>query len=83
MEKQVAILMGNEVDRRVVVTEDGNGHFRWYEEAFVTLDETPEGGVIYEYWSSVWIPPGLYSNAADAIADAKAHFDWLRASAAD
>lgn len=63
--------------RRVVIERVPSGNFRYYEEHFVTVDETAEGGGIYDYWTPMGFS-GLYPSVLDAQNDAAARLPWLR-----
>ena len=62
--------------RRVVIESTPSGNFRYYEEHFVTVDETAEGGGIYDYWRPMELS-GLYPSVLDAQNDAAARLSWF------
>jgi hypothetical protein len=64
--------------RRVVIQRTSSGNFRYYEEHFVTVDETADGGGIYDYWDMTGVS-GLYPSVLDAQNDAARKIAWLDA----
>ena len=66
-----------DAERRVVVERLPSGLYRYCEEHFMTVDETADGGGIYDYWSTVHFS-GLYPSTLDAQNDAARRLPWLR-----
>lgn len=63
--------------RRVTIGRTSSGNFHYYEEHFVTVDETADGGGIYDFWE-IMDHSGLYPSVLDAQNDAAMKLSWLR-----
>ncbi len=64
--------------KRVLIERTSSGNFRYREEHFVTVDETADGGGIYDFWEMMGAS-GLYPSVLDAQNDAAREFAWLAA----
>lgn len=65
-------------EARLVIERMPSGHCQFYEERLVVVDETAEGGGIYEYWRPGPFS-GLYPSLPDARNDAANTLAWFRA----
>ena len=63
--------------KRCAIVQRSDGFFLYSEETFITEDECPFGGGIYEYGTPTHFS-GLFDTAAAAMADAMGQLPWLR-----